>query len=189
MARERHSPAYPSPRGESMFPADTRRLASRAAWCRCELRTAPMCCVVLIGLTYCASQCTYVHCTCVHVRGRLTKYMLAYNYQPCSQWCPALDIRHRCDRSQRVSTLRTPGSPVPLGLRGAAAPTHSTRRRETGARSSRPCKIRSDHWVSRSLTDCLLSSASEIPEWRGCKEGTQMDTQGANPIRQRIVRQ
>ena len=145
MARERHSPAYPSPRGESMFPADTRRLASRAAWCRCELRTAPMCCVVLIGLTYCASQCTYVQCTCARERPSHKKYI--YLHTITSQWCPALDIRHRCDRSQRVSTLRTPGSPVPLGLRGAAAPTHSTRRRETGARSSRPCKIRSDQII------------------------------------------
>ena len=145
MARERHSPAYPSPRGESMFPADTRRLASRAAWCRCELRTAPMCCVVLIGLTYCASQCTYVQCTCVHVRGRLTKYI--YLHTITSQWCPALDIRHRCDRSQRVSTLRSPVRGAG-GRGGADTHTHThTRRRETGARSSRPCKIRSDQII------------------------------------------
>ena len=130
MARERHSPAAPSPRGESSVPADTRRLASRAAWCRCELRTAPMCCVVLIGLTYCASQCTYV--------------LLAYNYPI---WCPALDIRHRCDRSQRVSTLRSPVRGAG-GRGGADTHTHThTRRRETGARSSRPCKIRSDQII------------------------------------------
>ena len=185
MARERHSPAAPSPRGESSVPADTRRLASRAAWCRCELRTAPMCCVVLIGLTYCASQCTYVHCTCVHVRGRLTKYMLAYNYQPCSQWCPALDIRHRCDRSQRVSTLRTPESGAwGCGGRRRRRTARDEERRGPGLRGL----VRSDQIIGFRVA-CLLSSASEIPEWRGCKEGTQMDTQGANPIRQRIVRQ
>ena len=117
MARERHSPAYPSPRGESMFPADTRRLASRAAWCRCELRTAPMCCVVLIGLTYCASQCTYVQCTCARERPSHKKYI--YLHTITSQWCPALDIRHRCDRSQRVSGVRC------VGLGGGGADTHT----------------------------------------------------------------
>ena len=140
MARERHSPAYPSPRGESMFPADTRRLASRAAWRRCELRTAPMCCVVLIGLTYCASQCTYVQSahTCAHVRGRLTKYILAYN-------CPALDIRHRCDRSQRVSTLRSPvrGARPRGGVGGADTHTHDEERRGPGLRGL----VRSDQII------------------------------------------
>ena len=58
MARERHSPAAPSPRGESSVPADTRRLASRAAWCRCELRTAPM---------LCCAQWSHILCITVHV--------------------------------------------------------------------------------------------------------------------------
>ncbi len=157
MARERHSPAYPSPRGESMFPADTRRLASRAAWCRCELRTAPMCCVVLIGLTYCASQCTYVQCTRVHVRGRLSQNTYLHTIAQLST--SGIDV---------IALRGSPHSGVRcVGLGGAAAPTRThthTRRRETGARSSRPCKIRSDHWVSRSLP---LSPASEVPEWRG----------------------
>ena len=181
MARERHSPAAPSPRGESSVPADTRRLASRAAWCRCELRTAPMLCCAQWSHILCIT----VHVCAVHVcareRPRLTKYMLAYNYQP--HWCPALDIRHRCDRSQRVSTLRTPesgawGCPVRGGRRRRRT-ARDEERRGPGLRGL----VRSDQIIGFHVA-CLSYRRVRFRSGGAVKSGHTM-----HPIRQQIVRQ